>query len=91
MSFALLLSLQLGFKLLLEFLFSEVHFTNGPVVLYPPLTSCRKGIQFGQCLSNILMFPLFNADQAGYTDKKAQKLEMTDDLDYVVRCTSCEG
>lgn len=42
MPFALLLSLQLVLKLLLEFLFGEVHFTNGSVVFYPPLASWRK-------------------------------------------------
>lgn len=42
MPFALLLSLQLVLKLLLEFLFGEVHFPNGSVVFYPPLASWRK-------------------------------------------------
>lgn len=42
MPFALLLSLKLVFKLLLEFLFAKVHFTNGSVVFYPPLTSWEK-------------------------------------------------
>jgi len=42
MSFALLLCVQLLIKLLLKFLFGEVHFTNGPVVFYPPLASWKK-------------------------------------------------
>lgn len=42
MPFALLLSLKLVLKLLLEFLFAKVHFTNGSVVFYPPLTSWKK-------------------------------------------------
>lgn len=40
---ALLLRLQLVIKFLLEFLFREVHFTNGSVVLYSPLSSCTVG------------------------------------------------
>lgn len=44
MPFALLLGLKLVLKLLLEFLFSEVHFTNGSVIFYPPLASWRKGL-----------------------------------------------
>lgn len=74
MSFALLLRLQLVVKLLLEFLFGEVHFTNGSVVFYPPLTSWKKCVQFSNCLCDIWMSPAFNAGIAGYTDKKAQKL-----------------
>lgn len=42
--FALLLSLKLVLKLLLEFLFAKVHFTNGSVVFYPPLTSWEKKV-----------------------------------------------
>lgn len=74
MSFALLLRLQLVVKLLLEFLFGEVHFTNGSVVFYPPLASWRKDVQFSKCLCDIWVSPAFNAGLAGYPDKKAQKL-----------------
>lgn len=53
LSFGLLLRFQLVIKFLLEFLFGEVHFTNGSVVFYPPLASWRKGIQFRKCLCDI--------------------------------------
>lgn len=74
MSFALLLCVQFVIKLLLEFLLGEVHFTNGSVVFYPPLTSWRKDIQFRKCLRDICVSPAFNAGLAGYTDEKAQRL-----------------
>lgn len=81
MSFALLLCLQLFIKLLLEFLFGEVHFTNGSVVFYPPLASWRKDIQFRKCLCDILgvsclrgkYVQAFNAGLARYTDEKGSK------------------
>lgn len=74
MSFALLFCLHFFIKLLLKFLFGELHFTNGSVVLYPPLTSWRKNIQFRKCLFDIWVSSVFNTGPAGYTEEEAQKL-----------------
>lgn len=87
MSFAVLLCLQLLLKLLLEFLFGEVHFTNGSVVFYPPLTSGKKGVQFSICLCDISVLPTSNAGLAGYTEKRFIMAAR----DHVANWTGCDG
>lgn len=93
MSFGLLLRLQLVIKLLLQFLFGEVHFTNGSVVLYPPLAAWRKSVQFRKnvrvtfgCLPRLMQ-----AWHRIQTGKGLKSSEMMDAVDYRVQCTACDG
>lgn len=77
-SFALLLRLQLVIKLLLEFLFVELHFTNGSVVFYPPLASWRKDTQFGKCLCDILGVSCLTRDEQAIQRKRHKMLRITE-------------
>lgn len=74
LSFALLLRIQLVIKLLLEFLFGELHFTNGSVVFDPPFPSWWETRVEKMSVCDIWMSAAFSASKNSEKEPgKAQK------------------